>query len=69
METTMMSGAELESEGKEKLRVHEWRVEQLQRLGVPRTLAFAFAGFVDWHEIAALIEGGCSPELAIEIVR
>jgi hypothetical protein len=69
METMMMSAAELDSERKEELRVHEWRVEQLQRLGVPRTLAFAFAGLVDWHEIAALIEHGCSPELAIEIVR
>ena len=69
METTTMAGHKLESERKEELRVQEWRVEQLQRLGVPRTLSFAFAGLVDWHEIAALIERGCSPELAIEIVR
>ncbi len=49
--------------------VHEWRAEQLRRLGVHRTFADAFAGLVDWHTIADLIERGCAPELALEIVR
>jgi hypothetical protein len=26
-------------------------------------------GGIDWHEIAGLVERGCSPELALEIVR
>ena len=70
METMMMSGAELDHEREEEEEeLHEWRVEQLELLGVPRALAFAFAGLVDPHEIAALIEHGCSPELAIEILH
>jgi len=50
-------------------RTHDWQVEQLSRLGMPRGLAVAYAGRVDWHEIAGLVERGCSPELALEIVR
>jgi hypothetical protein len=51
------------------LLIHDWQVEQLRRLGVPRSLAEAFADRVDWHEIAGLVERGCAPELALEIVR
>ena len=47
--------------------VHEWRTEQIARLGVPRLLARAFADTVDWHEVAALVERGCPPLLALEI--
>jgi hypothetical protein len=32
-------------------------------------IASAVATFIDWHEIAGLVERGCSPELALEIVR
>jgi len=32
-------------------------------------IASAVASVVDWHEIARLVERGCSPELALEIVR
>jgi hypothetical protein len=46
-----------------------WRVEQLSRLGLSHIIASAVATFVDWHEIARLVEHGCSPELALEIVR
>jgi hypothetical protein len=49
--------------------VHEWRVAQLRRLGVRRTRAQMFASLVDWHEIADLVERGCPPELALEILR
>ena len=48
--------------------MHEWRAEQLQRLGLSRLLAQGFAGRVDWHELAALVERGCSPELALDIL-
>jgi hypothetical protein len=51
------------------LLIHDWQVEQLRRLGVPRVLAEIFAGRVDWHEIAGLVKRGCAPELALEIVR
>lgn len=53
----------------EEILVHEWRVEQLRKLGLPKVLADAFADLVDWRAVAALIERGCRPELALEIVR
>jgi hypothetical protein len=49
--------------------VHEWRVTQLKRLGIPWPLAEADADHVDWHQIARLIQRGCSPRLALRIVR
>ena len=49
--------------------VYEWRVEQLSGLGLSHVIASAVASFVDWHEIARLVERGCSPDLALEIVR
>ena len=51
------------------LLVHNWRVAQLTRLGVPRPMAEAHADHVDWHQIARLLERGCSPGLALRIVR
>jgi hypothetical protein len=51
------------------LLVREWRTFQLQRLGLSRLLAGRFAGTVDWHDVAELVERGCPPELALRIVR
>jgi hypothetical protein len=67
MEPNLMPTIELDDD--EDVVVHEWRAEQLRSLGVHRTFADAFAGLVDWHEIADLVARGCSPELALEIVR
>jgi hypothetical protein len=53
----------------EELAIRQWRAHQLQRLGVSRLLAFTFAALVDWHDVAELVDRGCSPELALEIVR
>jgi hypothetical protein len=49
--------------------VHQWRLAQLTRLGIPRPLADVVADHVDWHEIAALVQRGCAPGLALRIVR
>ena len=49
--------------------VHEWRVTQLRRLGIPGPLAEAEADNIDRHQIARLIQRGCSPRLALRIVR
>jgi hypothetical protein len=49
--------------------VHEWRVIQLARLGIPWSLAQAAADHVDWHQVARLVRGGCPPRLALQIVR
>lgn len=53
----------------ELLRVREWRAEQLEQLGFSRLIAQASAALVDWHDVARLVARGCSPELALEIVR
>ena len=60
---------DLDERNPEELHVHEWRAEQLRRLGLPRVFADVFAGLVDWHELAALVGRGCPPMLALEIVR
>ena len=53
----------------EDIVVAEWRAEQLERLGIPEDLARTFADEVDWRDVAHLVERGCHPELALEIVR
>ena len=53
----------------ELLRVREWRAQQLEQLGFSRLIAQASAALVDWHDVARLVARGCSPELALEIVR
>jgi hypothetical protein len=49
--------------------VHEWRVTQLIRLGIPSPLAQAVAGHVDWHQVATLVRRGGPPRLALRILR
>jgi hypothetical protein len=56
-------------ESDEDARVYAWRVERLSSVGLSNLVASAVAPFVDWHEIARLVERGCPPELALEIVR
>ena len=68
MEPILMH-ADLDREADEELLVHEWRTEQLRRVGLPLRLAETFADLVDWHAIAELVERGCPPRLALEIVR
>jgi hypothetical protein len=53
----------------DELLVHEWRVRQLGRLGIPWSMAQAAAGHVDWHQVADLVRRGCPPRLAIQILR
>ena len=60
---------EFELDDRERALIHEWRAEQLAKLGISRIVAQAVAGLVDWHDLARLIERGCSPELALDIVR
>lgn len=51
------------------LLVHDWRVSQLTRLGIPGALAEVHADHVDWHQIARLVLRGCPVRLAIRIAR
>ena len=48
--------------------VHDWRVSQLTRLGIPGSLAEVNADRIDWHQIARLVRHGCPPWLALRIV-
>ena len=47
--------------------VHNWRVSQLMRLGIPGPLAEVYADRTDWHQIAKLVRHGCSLRLALRI--
>ncbi len=38
--------------------VHQWRVTQLTRLGIPGPLAQAEADHAGWHQIARLVQRG-----------
>ena len=49
--------------------VRDWRAQQLGRLGLSWIVAEAVADQVDWHALADLVERGCEPALALEIVR
>jgi len=47
--------------------VHDWRVSQPTRLGIPVPLAEVYADRIDWHQIARLVQRGCLPRLALRI--
>jgi hypothetical protein len=64
-----MLAEELDDGDSEEYVVNAWRAEQLRRLGLSPLFAEVFAGLVDWHQIAKLVERGCSAHLALEIVR
>lgn len=69
MEPMLITADDLVNDSEEELLVHAWRTEQLRRLGLHRILAEIFADLVDWHALAELVEHGCPPELALDIVR
>jgi hypothetical protein len=54
--------------GHDESPVHNWRVSQLERLGVPGLLAEIYADHIDWHQVARLVRRGCPPLLALRIV-
>ena len=69
LEPASLHELDLDRPGDEELRVQAWRAEQLSRLGLPRSVADAFADLVDWRELADLLERGCPLGLALEIAR
>lgn len=48
--------------------VHAWRVGRLTSLGVSAVVAEAVAAYVDWHEVAKLVQRGCPAPLALAII-
>jgi hypothetical protein len=69
VESEIQIEIELAPQNDEEALVHEWRAKQLAKLGVSTIVAHAFGNLVDWHELARLINRGCPPDLAVEIVR
>ncbi len=57
------------AEDRDEMLVHNWRVSQLTRLGIPGSLAEIYADRIDWHQVARLVQRGCPPRLALRIVR
>jgi hypothetical protein len=51
-------------------RVERWRTAELMRVGFPGDDAVALAARldIDLHDAIALVQRGCSPELAIRIL-
>jgi hypothetical protein len=54
---------------RDEMLVHDWRVLQLTRLGIPWGLAEIYADRVDWHQVARLVQRGCPARLALRIIR
>ncbi len=51
--------------------VERWRAQELRRAGYPADAAAELAARtdIDLHHAAELLEKGCSPELAVAILR
>ena len=49
--------------------VHRWRVSQLKRLGIPESLAEAYADHLVWHQIARLVQRGWPATARPRIIR
>ena len=66
-----MTAAEIQITESEHDRVVRWRAEALERAGYDVTSAAELAARpdVDLHRATALIEQGCTPELALRILR
>ena len=65
-----MTAAEVQITESENDRVTRWRTEALERAGFDTDSAVEVAGRtdIDLHRAIALIEQGCSPELALRIL-
>jgi hypothetical protein len=59
----------LQRDGSERAKVESWRLHVLMEAGYPISLAERLAGSeADLHRAVELIEQGCSPEIAAEIL-
>lgn len=65
-----MSTAEIVQDQTEEQRIETWRCEVLERAGYDRSFAERLARRhdVDLHRAVELVERGCSPQLALEIL-
>jgi hypothetical protein len=52
-----------------ELAVEQWRIEQLAKLGFSTTqIALCLIDNIDYHDAAALIDSGCSRDIALDIL-
>jgi hypothetical protein len=67
----MSTTAETNVRPTEQELVERWRAQELERAGYPDTVAveLAMRSDVDLHRAVELLEKGCSPELAAQILR
>ena len=65
-----MATADLIYEETEEQRIETWRMETLERAGYDRRAAAILAARkdVDLHQAMSLLQNGCSPELALDIL-
>ena len=65
-----MSATELQIVETEAERVERWRVEALEKVGYDPESAMQLAARndVDLHQAVELVEAGCPPELALQIL-
>lgn len=53
----------------EVLRVENYKIKQFLRMGFSITEAYdAVTSNVDWHDVEDLIDKGCDPAIAVEIL-
>jgi len=66
-----MTAAEIQIVETEADRVQRWRAQELERAGYPHDAAVELAGRsdVDLHRAVELVEAGCEPDLALQILR
>jgi hypothetical protein len=66
-----MQATELHPIESEHERVERWRADMLERAGYSASDAAELAGRadVDLHQAIGLLESGCSPEVALQILR
>ena len=66
-----MATAEIVERETEEQRIERWRCEVLQRAGYDRNGAEELArrADVDLHQAVELVESGCPPALALQILR
>ena len=65
-----MTTAETNVRPTEQELVERWRAEELERAGYPADAAaeLAMRSDVDLHRAAELLQQGCTPELAVQIL-
>ena len=59
----------IESDGSDRAKVESWRLHVLMEAGYPLHLAERLAGSeADLHRAVDLVDQGCDPETAVEIL-